>query len=321
MTLVKTPSPGAPSAPGEGKPLPRWARNIRLEPTPPPKPASPVRQVFGSTVTILAITLLGFASWLAFFSRLPYDRAQHDIYANSRITLAQGLGPTGPTQPTAKRKLLVPGTAVAVMTIPAIGLRVVVLEGTSGTVLESGPGHLRDTEMPGQLGICELMGRRATYGAPFARIASLPPGSDIFFITGQGKSRYRVMEVRRPHDPNPPLYPGQGRLILATADGPPFAPTDVVRVDARLISKPFATPPMVISGAQIAPDEYPLGTDSLAWIPLFLWGQALVVAAGALSWLRARWGRWQTWIVAIPTVGFLGVTVAEQITRLLPNLL
>jgi hypothetical protein len=56
-------------------------------------------------------------------------------------------------------------------------------------------------------------------------------------------------------------------------------------------------------------------------VPLFLWGQALLLAAGLLSWFRANWGRWQTWIVAIPTLGFLGVSVAEQVSRLLPNLI
>jgi len=280
-----------------------------------------VRQVCGSAVLILAVCLLGFAAWMVFLSRLPYDRAQHDLYANFRITLAQGIAPTGPTQPAAPRKLLAPGTPVAILNIPAIGLKAVVLEGTSGQVLESGPGHFRITPMPGQAGISEIMGRRATYGAPFARISGLSPGDEFTVTTGQGTARYRVLDVRRVGDPNPPVYPGQGRLILATADGPPLAPSGVLRVDAKLISKPFAAPPMVVSASDTSASEYVLGTEPQAWVPLFLWGQALVLAAGTLSWLRAQWGRWQTWIVAVPALGYLCVSVFEQVTRLLPNLM
>jgi sortase A len=320
MTLVRSPLPGAKSAPGKEKPLPRWATAPRPEPR-PTGPGHAAAQVCGSAVIILAVSLLGFAAWLALLSRLPYDRAQHDIYADFRVELAKGIAPTGPTQPTAPRKLLSPGTAVAVLTIPAIGLKAVVLEGTSAGVLESGPGHWRVTPLPGQAGICEIMGRRATYGAPFARISSLSPGAIIEVTTGQGRARYRVIDVRRAGNPNPPVYPGQGRLVLATADGPPFTPSGVLRVDARLLSKPFPAPPMVVSTADLSPGEYVLGSDPLAWIPLFLWGQALVIVACVLSWLRLRWGRWQTWIVAVPVLGFLGVIVAEQVTRLLPNLL
>jgi len=272
-------------------------------------------------VLILAVCLLGFAAWLAFLSRLPYDRAQHDLYASFRITLAKGIAPTGPTQPKAPTKLLALGTPVAILSIPAIGLNAVVLEGTTSQVLEAGPGHLRDTPLPGQAGISEIFGRRATYGAPFARISGLIPGQTFTTTTGQGTAHYRVIDVRRAGNLNPPVYPGRGRLVLTTADGPPFAPSGVLRVDARLISKPFAAPPMVVSYSQMSPSEFVLGTEPFAWVPLFLWGQALVLTAGLLSWLIVRWGRWQTWIVAVPALGFLGVNVAEQVTRLLPNLM
>lgn len=321
MTLVQAPPAGAPSAPGGGKPLPRWARNIQPERPRPTGPAEVARQVCAGMVLILAVCLLGFAAWLAFLSRLPYDRAQHDLYANFRIALAKGIAPTGPTQPAAPKNLLALGTPVAILSIPAIGLRAVVLEGTTSQLLETGPGHLRDTPLPGQAGISEIFGRRATYGAPFARISSLIPGETFTVTTGQGTSHYRVLDVRRAGNPNPPVYPGQGRLVLATADGPPFAPSGVLRVDAKLVSKPFPAPPMVVSPALMSASEFVLGTEPFAWVPLFLWGQALVLTAGLLSWLIVRWGRWQTWIVAVPALGFLGVNVAEQVTRLLPNLM
>ncbi len=276
---------------------------------------------------ILAISLIGFAVWFAFLSRLYYDRAQHDSYANFRNSLALATAPVGPTQedfsqPDLPPHLLAPGTPVAILKIPEIGLNVVVFEGTSGQVLESGPGHLRDSPLPGQVGTSLILGRRTGYGGPFSQLPSLRAGETFTVTTGQGVSTYRILDVRHPGDPTPvPLTAGQGRLILATADGPPLMPTGVLRVDADLVSKPLATPAMVLSAASLGPDEQALGTDSLAWLPLVLWGQGLLIAAGVLSWCKQRWGRWQTWIVAVPVLGFLGLSIADQVSRLLPNIM
>jgi sortase A len=320
MTVVQSPPPGAPGAPGGGaghagiSPPPRQSREPRRR-------AAPARLVASTAVLTLAASLLGFAAWLAFGSRLYYDRVQHDDYASFRAELALATAPTGPTNPANPKQLLALGTPVAVLSIPQIGLNAVVLEGTTSDVLEGGPGHLRDTQMPGQAGVCEILGRRAAYGGPFARLSSLNPG-DIFTVTtGQGVTRYRVLDVRRAGDVVPPLTPGKGRLILATADGPPFAPTGVLRVDADTVSAPKPAPAMVISPADLGSSELALGTEPVAWVALVLWGQALVLAAVGVSWLRSRWGRWQAWIVAVPVLGYFGLEVADQVTRLLPNLM
>jgi len=323
MTLVGKARPG-------GSPPPGWdavevsraaaaaAAQRRRQPA---SGAALALRAGSSTVLILAMCLFGYATWLALVSRISYDRAQHDAYANFRVLLALGTAPTGPTQPAHRQRLLTPGSPVAVLSIPEIGLRAVVLEGTGGQVLEDGPGHLRDTVLPGQAGVSEVLGRRAAYGGPFARLSSLNPGQVFTVTTGQGVAHYRVLDVRRAGDPIPPVAPGQGRLILATADGQPFAPSGVLRVDANLISKPSPAPPMVVSIADLSPAEQAMGVDSFAWVPLVLWGQALVAAVVALSLLRIRWGRWQTWIVALPVLGYLGISVADQVTRLLPNLM
>jgi hypothetical protein len=267
------------------------------------------------------VSLLGFAVWVTFVSHLYYDRVQHDAYASFRAELAQQIAPTGPTDPANPNKLLAVGSPVAVLTIPEIGLNAVVLEGTSGEVLEGGPGHLRDTQLPGQVGLSEIMGRRAAYGGPFARLSSLSPGQLFTVTTGQGVFRYRVIDVRRAGDRVPRFSASAGWLILATADGPAFAPAGIVRVDANLISKPQPTPTMVLSSSNIGPNELALGTDSSAWVALVLWGQALVLAAVCTGWLGSRWGRWQTWSVALPVLGYFGLEVAEQVTRLMPNLM
>ena len=285
-------------------------------------PAALAQEAAGTALWILAVSMIGFVLWFAFGSRLHYDRVQSNSYAVFRISLAQATAPTGPTQPNNPKQLLAPGTPVAVLNIPEIGLNTVVFEGTSGQVLEGGPGHLRDTSLPGQAGTSVIFGRRTGYGGPFSRLPTLRPGATFTVTTGQGVARYRVIDRRQGGDPAPlPLTAGQGRLILTTADGPPLIPSGVLRVDADLISKVDATPAMVIAPASLGPGEQTLGTDSVAWLPLVLWGQGLLVAVGLLSWLRQRWGRWQTWIIAVPVLGFAGLSIADQVARLLPNLM
>jgi sortase A len=317
MTVIESPPPGKGASPGGG-----------ATPAAVPQPAKPQRPRRGrarlavaTVVLSLSACLLGFSAWMTVGSRLYYDRVQHDVYASFRAELAQATAPTGPTDPTNPKKLLPFGTPVAVLSIPEIGVHAVVLQGTTSAVLEGGPGHLRDTAMPGQVGISEIMGRRASYGGPFARISSLSPGAIFTVTTGQGVTRYRVLDVRRPGDLNPPVKPGQGRLILATADGPPFAPTGMVWVDADAITAPKPAPAMVISASEISPSELALGTQPGDWLPLVLWGEGLLVAALAVTWLRTQWSSWQTWMVAIPLLGYLGLEVADQVARLLPNVM
>jgi sortase A len=317
MTLVDSPSRGpraggaVSSRPGGGPDSPARPRAART---------SLGRQVTSAAMITLSVTLLGFAAWLVFFSRLDYDRVQYNDYANFRTELAQATAPTGPTEPSNPKAALPPGSPVAVLRIPEIGLNAIVLEGTSGAVLEGGPGHLRDTPLPGQAGISEIFGRRAAYGGVFSRISSLRPGDTVTVVTGLGVATYRVVDIRRAGD-QVPVLTAPGRLILATADGPPFAPTGVLRVDADLVSKPQPTSNPLIGPDTLPADELLMGTNPLAWVWLVLWGLPLALAACAVSWLSQRWGRWQAWVVAVPVLSFLGLAVANQVTQLLPNLM
>src|SRR5262249_38778129 len=80
-----------------------------------------------------------------------HDRAQKVAYANFRAALAQATAPVGHFDETGKDALPT-GTAVALLTIPAIGVHEVVFEGTDAGALTRGPGHRRDTLFPRQQG-------------------------------------------------------------------------------------------------------------------------------------------------------------------------
>jgi sortase A len=315
MTIVE-------SAPGAAPPD---DTQFMIEPrraTPRIPPTPPARQILSTAMMILSATLLSFVAYVGFLSQLHYDRVQRNAYANFRTELALATAPTGQTVPGDPKKLLDPGSAVAVLAIPELNLKTVVFEGTAGSVLQGGPGHLRDTPLPGQAGTSEIMGRAFTYGGPFGKLDSLVPGDSFTVTTGQGAETFRVLDLRRSGDPQPaPVAAGKGRLILATADGNPLAPTGVLRVDADLTSVTQPSVPLVFTAGELAPAEQAMASDSTAWYALVLWGQALLLSAGLIGWARTRWGGWQAWIVAVPVIGYFGLMVADQVTRLLPNLM
>jgi hypothetical protein len=278
-------------------------------------------QSFGTSLLILAVTALGFVAWIGMFSGLHYDKAQLNAYDTLRFELATGTAPNGPTVPNNPAKLLPLGAPVAVLSIPVIGLRTVILQGTTGAVLENGPGHLRTSVMPGQAGVSVILGRQSGYGGPFGGLASLVPGDPIQVVTGQTVASYRVIDLRRAGDPLPPApATGAGRMILVTADGTPLEPSGVLRVDADETSKPQPSPGVLLE-SYLSPTENAMATDPQAWLPIVLWGQLLMLIAFALSWLWTAWGKWQTWIIAVPAIGFLVLSIADQATRLLPNLM
>jgi len=312
MTLLAVPPRGVKDGSGDRSfPVPLPARRL-----------SPLRQMISTAIMMLSAILIGFIVYIGFVTQLHHDRVQHNAFARFRTDLANATAPTGQTRPGEPKKLLRLGTPVAVLDIPKLHLKEVVFEGTTGGVLEGGPGHLRDTPLPGQAGTSEVMGRAFTYGGPFGNLAALQPNDTFTVTTGQGVQNYQVLDIRRKGDPQPvPPTAGGSRLILATADGGPWAPSGVLRVDADLTSPTQASAPLVLVHSQLMPAEQAMVTDPSTWYGLVLWGQALLIATGLIAWVRTRWGGWQTWIVAVPVLGFFSLTVADQVARLLPNLM
>jgi LPXTG-site transpeptidase (sortase) family protein len=318
MTTVIVPGPDAPALaqPTPGRPPGRGPGRRAVS------PATVVRQIVGASLIILALSGLGYVVWVALFSSLHYDKAQLNAYDTLRYELAEGDAPNGPTAPNNPSQPLAAGSPVAVMGIPAIGLRTVILQGTTSAVLENGPGHLRDTPMPGQAGISVILGRKTAYGGPFGKLASLVPGDSITVVTGQTVAGYEVIDLRRAGSPLPAaLAAGAGRMILVTSDGTPLVPSGMLYVDAALTSKPQPAPAMVLSSGDLSASENAMGTEPQAWLPIVFWGQLLLIAAVALSWLWNAWGRWQTWLIAVPIIGYIVLSVSDEVTRLLPNLM
>lgn len=290
-------------------------------PIPPRSTSAYVTQA--ALVMVAAITLT-FAFFMTVLSGLEHEASQSRLYASFRAALAGGTAPTGQTDATGHH-LLSLGTPVALLQISSIHLHEVVSEGTTAQVLMGGPGHLRDTPLPGQPGTSVIMGRQAAYGGPFKRIHTLHKGARITVTVGFGTnvSTFQVIDVRYAGDPRPPeLTSGQARLTLITASGTPFIPDGLVYVDADLVSKPQpASPQVLTSPSQLMPIEKADATDTTTVWALVLWLQALLLVSMGAVWSWHRWGRAQTWIVCVPVTIVVGYFVTDQIARTLPNLL
>jgi LPXTG-site transpeptidase (sortase) family protein len=205
-----------------------------------------------------------------------------------------------------------------VLSIPKLDLQEGIGEGTSAEALKSGPGHRRDTVLPGQVGVGVVMARRTGYGGPFSRLAELRRSDVLKATTGQGEHMLRVLDVRHANDPRPAVpAKGEGRLTLVTADGPPYLPSDVLGVDAGLVT-PAAASSGVLPAYALPDAEQAMAGDNGALVG---WGLVLVLAAGGVVYTYQWLGLWQAWVIGVPVLGALGLTVADNIASLLPNLL
>lgn len=270
--------------------------------------------------TLLIALLAGFVLNLVAFSHVQHLVSQQQLLNVLRDQLALGTAPV--SEGTFDDVLLTDGDPVAILTIPSLGVREVVVEGTSSGDLNKGPGHRRDTVLPGQQGLSVIMGRVAAYGGPFGRIQELAPGDRFSVITGQGRSQYSVIGVRYAGDTAPPnMNPGESRLILETARGPAFIPSGVARVDAQLVTEAKPSGQRQTSYSTLPLEEREMATDTRTVWALAFALQFFLAAELAAVWTLRRVGAQKTWIVFAPVLLLAGTLVSDQLVRLLPNLL
>ena len=85
------------------------------------------------------------------------------------------------------------GKAAAVLQIPALGLKQVVVEGTTASDLQQGPGLMPATSVPGSAGEAVIAGRKLTFGGAFAHIDDLRPGDAIGVVDFLGSFKFVVV--------------------------------------------------------------------------------------------------------------------------------
>lgn len=283
-------------------------------------PLSPLdRARFGSTaLLLLGSILLAFAAYVVLLSPVSQARDQQILHEELRFELANSSSPVSQTG--ADGELLPLGTPVALLEIPKISVRTVVIEGTTASALQSAPGHRRDTVMPGQQGASVIFGRQAAFGGPFASLGQLEEGDRISVTTGQGESTYRVVGVRLGQEELPDRPSADGTLTLVTATGVPFFAMNTLRVDAVLIGDGFEAGSRAFTYAALPDDELAMASQSGGAAELALYSLILLGVVALVPLVRRHWGRWQTWVVASPLLAALAFLLFREASVLLPNL-
>jgi LPXTG-site transpeptidase (sortase) family protein len=290
------------------------------KPLRPLVPLTPQALFIRGTLIVLAALLLTLTLNVMVIGHVRHLVAQQQLSDTFREQLQEGTAPV--SEGDFNDVLLADGAPVAIIDIPRLGVHEVVVEGTASGSTQLGPGHRRDTSLPGQAGASVIMGRAAGYGAPFARIQELAPGDTFTVITGQGEHTFEVIGLRYAGDPSPPrLQPGESRLTLTTARGIPFVPSGVARVDAQLTSETQPAGVRQTRFGTLPPEQKELSGDpTMVWALVFAL-QFLVLVEAAAVWAYRRVGPRRTWIVFVPLTLFAGLWVTGEIVRLLPNLL
>ncbi|MCB1259616.1 MAG: sortase [Acidimicrobiales bacterium] len=179
---------------------------------------------------------------------------------------------------------LAPGSPVASLSIDAIGLSAIVVEGTTSTELMQGPGHYRDSVLPGEPGNAVIFGRRSTYGAPFGQLDQLEPGATINVTTLGAEFTYTVRERRVVAEGDTDvLGPSEQNLLTLVTSSPRYQATERLVVVAELDGDPLGAaidPEAEAVGEAIVltPDEKGLASDATAWGPFLLWFELLLIA-------------------------------------------
>lgn len=93
---------------------------------------------------------------------------------------------------TAYRRALSEGEPVGRLIVPRLGLKSIVVNGTSHDDLTRGPGRELHTYMPGEGELVYVAGHRTTYLAPFAHIDSLRPGDRVTFELPYASFEYEI---------------------------------------------------------------------------------------------------------------------------------
>lgn len=133
------------------------------------------------------------------------------------------------------------GDAIGRIGLPTQHRSYFVIEGTDTASLRKGPGHYRDTSLPGKHRTMAIAGHRTTYLAPFRKVDELKRGDPIIVDMTYGRFVYRVERTRivDPSETSVKKSVGRERLVL-TACHPLYSAAQRIVVFARFTRREAA---------------------------------------------------------------------------------
>jgi sortase A len=223
-------------------------------------PSRLLRRV-SSCLIIVGGIVLAYPFWSAGYAALQQDRLSGQLpqvdRAFARAASADAAVIRAITNRDAKMRALAalfakhlkPGEAIGRLSIPAIGLSKVVLEGdhkapslgvgNDQSFLRDGPTHYGLTPLPGAGRPFAVAGHRTTYGAPFFSLNRLHRGDLISMTTPYGRFTYRVAKwtVVLPGDTS--VLWDRGYDLVLTTCHPPYSAARRLIVWAMLVGFTF----------------------------------------------------------------------------------
>jgi sortase A len=212
--------------------------------------------VFGKLLISLGMGVLLFVAWTLWGTGLYTERQQarlEEVFA-AQPPFENAIPPAGkPSRPSGPPPSFRPGPGEPAfrLSIPAIRLSQVVVEGVGVEELKLGPGHYPscgkaflppfcsrlDEVWPGEKGRVIVSGHRTTYSAPFWALNELGTGDEVITETRWGDFLYKVSgkETVEPGSrdiANPAAT--KAREIVLTTCNPRFSATERLIVFARL---------------------------------------------------------------------------------------
>jgi sortase A len=296
---------------------------LEAQATPEPTSPKPARhsalENLGLGLTLAGVVLLLFAGYLFGWSDLQAAHNQHRLLTTYAVGTCPKYTPSCAAEYAAFNGVAPPdGKAAAVLEIPALGLRAVVVEGTTASDLQQGPGLMPATSIPGSAGEAVIAGRKLTFGGTFAHIGDLRPGDTIDVVDFLGGFRFVVVRnfVVPPGQTLSVLHSNLGLLALVTS-AQAVPPSGFEVVEAKLVGNPVSAPhrppgPTVQS-------ELALSGDSSAWIGLAGWGAALVILLIGTVIAYRRTGRTLlVYVLSTPILLPVALFTFQNAARLLP---
>jgi sortase A len=279
---------------------------------------STFRVTVGRVILVAGVLVLLFIPYLLWGTGVITARAQADLRHQFALDqrahhTATPLHPPTPTtgNPTLAPTIAAPppGGPVGILSIPKIGVSMVVIEGTNADQLRSGPGHYPGTPLPGEAGNVAIAGHRTTYLHPFYNLDGLSPGDPINVLTIQGLFVYRVVSSRAV-DPTDVAVVAPTPTPMLTTCNPRYSASQRLVVQAALVAD-------VLSGAKgpTSATTTHTGTGPLAdapirkdWWAATGWGFGVVAFVTGLWVLASRLGGGRrAAAVAAGTVVWMGV--------------
>ena len=201
---------------------------------------------FGELCLTVGVILLLFIAYLFWGTAWLASNAQHAFASQLNRQWARAGSPSGQFDGRPDPLHLVTGQPFAFIRIPSFGKnwRFTIVQGTSLAQLNVSPGHVPDTQLPGQLGNFAVAGHRVTAGNPFWSEPSMRNGDLIYVDTQANTYTYRVigkqwvspadLGVLDPVPGHPRARPTRRLITLITCD-PAWTGTHRVIVTGVLV--------------------------------------------------------------------------------------